>query len=137
MRDPLGSTTRTHTTMTPSDFRQLALRLPEAVQGAHMGHADFRIDGRIFATLGYPAAGWSMVKLSPEQQELFVRAEPLAFVPVKGAWGRQGCTNVKLRLAKKGAVREALDLAWQAARAKVANKHRTPRTPKPRSGRAA
>jgi hypothetical protein len=123
--------------MTPSDFRQLALRLPQAVQGAHMGHADFRVDGRIFATLGYPAAGWSMVKLSPEQQELFVRAEPLAFVPVKGTWGRQGCTNVKLRLAKKAAVREALDLAWQAARAKVASKHRTPRMPKARSGRAA
>ena len=80
-----------------------------------MGHPDFRVAGKVFATLGYPAAGWGMVKLSPEQQELFVRTEPAAFVPVKGAWGLQGCTNVKLRPATKAAVREALHLAWQKA----------------------
>ena len=78
-----------------------------------MGHPDFRVGGRVFATLNYPAAGWGMIKLSPEQQELFVRTEPTAFVPVNGAWGRKGCTNVKLRFAKRAAVQEALQLAWE------------------------
>lgn len=99
--------------MTAQEFSRLALRLPETVKGAHMGHPDFRVAGRIFATLNYPATGWGMVKLSPEQQELFVKAQPAAFTPVNGAWGRRGCTSVRLRLARKGAVREALSLAWQ------------------------
>jgi hypothetical protein len=78
-----------------------------------MGHPDFRVGGRIFATLGYPRSGWGMVRLTPEQQELFVRAQPAAFAPVKGGWGRMGATNVRLRIAKKAAVREALTIAWQ------------------------
>jgi len=123
--------------MTASEFRQLALRCPGAEQRAHMGHPDFRIDGRIFATLNYPAAGWGMIKLAPDHQELFVRAEPGAFVPVKGAWGRQGCTNVKLRVAKKAAVREALELACQAVTVKFPRKGRGRRKPRVRSGRAA
>jgi hypothetical protein len=123
--------------MTVTDFRRLALRLPGAVQGAHMGHPDFRASGRIFATLNYPAAGWGMVKLRPEQQELFIRAEPTAFVPVKGAWGRQGCTNVRLRSAKIAAVREALQLAWEAAVAKPSGPAGKPRAPRNRRGRAA
>ena len=69
-----------------------------------MGHPDFRVAGRIFATLGYPESGWAMVKLTPEQQELFVKSQPAAFAPVKGGWGRGGATNVRLRAAKKGAV---------------------------------
>jgi hypothetical protein len=78
-----------------------------------MGHPDFRVANRIFATLGYPGRGWGMVKLTPEQQELFVRSQPKAFMPVKGAWGRAGATNVALPTAKKGAVREALTMAWE------------------------
>ncbi len=99
--------------MTASEFRRIALSLPRALEAAHMGHPDFRVAGRIFATLGYPESGWAMVKLTPEQQELFVKSQPAAFAPVKGGWGRGGATNVRLRAAKKGAVREALITAWR------------------------
>ena len=99
--------------MTAKEFRAIALSLPEATEAAHMGHPDFRVGGRIFATLGYPRNGWGMVSLTPEQQELFVRAQPAAFAPVQGGWGRSGATNVRLRAAKKAAVREALSIAWR------------------------
>jgi len=99
--------------MTPDGFRRLALALPEATEVGHMGHPDFRVGGRIFATLGYPDDGWGMVKLTPEQQEAFVDAEPAAFVPVKGGWGRRGATNVLLRAAKRGGLRAALATAWR------------------------
>ncbi len=99
--------------MTAKEFRAIALSLPEATEAAHMGHPDFRVGGRIFATLGYPRSGWGMVSLTPERQELFVRAQPGAFAPVKGGWGRSGATNVRLRAAKTAAVREALSIAWR------------------------
>jgi hypothetical protein len=102
--------------VTARDFRRIALSLEGATASAHMGHPDFRVGGKVFATLGYPARGWGMVKLTPEQQELFVQSQSAAFVPVKGAWGRAGCTNVRLAAAKRGAVREALALAWEARR---------------------
>ena len=98
--------------MTANEFRRLALSLPDAIEAAHMGHPDFRVSGKIFATLGYPRAGFGMVVLTPEQQELFVRTEPKTFTPVPGGWGRQGSTRVVLRTAKKSAVREALNVAW-------------------------
>jgi hypothetical protein len=98
--------------MTANDFRRLALSLPEVAEAAHMGHPDFRVAGKIFATLNYPRTGWGMVSLTPEQQELFVGAQPKAFMPVKGGWGRKGATNVQLRSARKAAVREALITAW-------------------------
>ena len=72
--------------MTAQEFRRMALRLEGATAQSHMGHPDFRVGGKIFATLGYPGRGWGMVKLTSEQQELFVRSQPKAFVPVKGAW---------------------------------------------------
>ena len=77
-----------------------------------MAHPDFRVAGRIFATMGYPRAGWAMVSLTPEQQELFVRTHPKVFMPVKGKWGEKGATNVELRHAPTAAVREALRIAW-------------------------
>lgn len=98
--------------MTTHEFRRIALKLDGATAQKHMGHPDFRVDGKIFATLGVPGRGWGMVKLTPEQQELFVRSQPKAFMPVKGAWGRAGATNVALPTARKGAVREALLMAW-------------------------
>jgi hypothetical protein len=79
-----------------------------------MGHPDFRVRGKIFATI-WPNAGWGMVKLTLEQQEMFVQAETAVFVPVKGAWGRRGCTNVRLKAARKAAVRLALATAWRNA----------------------
>jgi hypothetical protein len=98
--------------VTAREFRRIALGLPQATEAVHMAHPDFRVGGRIFATLGYPRNGWGMVKLTPEQQELFVRAQPAAFAPVTGAWGRAGCTTVRLRTARTAAVREALTMAW-------------------------
>jgi hypothetical protein len=98
--------------MTAEEFRSLALSLPEAVEAAHMGHPDFRVRGKIFATLG-PAEAWGMVKLTPEQQGLFVRTEPDVFQPETGAWGRRGCTRVCLEAAEEPAVRQALIAAWR------------------------
>jgi len=99
--------------VTPEAFRKLALRLADAEERSHMGHPDFRVAGRIFATLGYPGAGWAMVKLRPEDQVAFVQLKPEAFVPVKGKWGEQGCTNIVLRHAPMSAVRAALHAAHE------------------------
>jgi hypothetical protein len=101
--------------MTAGGFRKLALQLSEASEGAHMGHPDFRVRGKIFATLGYPDAGFGMVKLTPEQQEAFVDVEPAVFAPVKGGWGRGGATQVRLRAAKTKSLGLALTLAWRNA----------------------
>ena len=99
--------------MTTADFRRLALGFPEATEGAHMNHPDFRVGGKIFATLGYPEMGVGMVKLFPDQQQEFVRAEPKVFAPVNGLWGRRGATYVRLKAAKQGSVRRALEGAWR------------------------
>jgi hypothetical protein len=99
--------------MTPDAFRRLALSLPEAAEIGHMGHPDFRVRGKIFATLGYPDDGHGMVKLTPEQQEAFVSAEPAVFAPVKGGWGRGGATTVRLKAAKTRSLRVALAAAWR------------------------
>jgi hypothetical protein len=101
--------------MTTEQFRRLALSLPEANEQEHMGHPDFRVRGRIFATVAHPQDGWAMVKLTPEQQRAWVKAEPEVFVPVKGGWGRQGSTNIRLRVATKGKIWEALEAAWRNA----------------------
>ena len=98
--------------MTPAEFRRLALGLPDAVEGSHMGHSDFRVGGKIFATLGYPSAEWGMVKLTPRQQDELVRAFPATIAPAKGAWGARGITSVKLLPAKRDIVLEALRTAW-------------------------
>jgi hypothetical protein len=94
------------------EFRRLALGLPEAAESSHMAHPDFRVRGKVFATLGYPANGWGMVKLTADQQELFVQLEPEIFVPAKGAWGLRGATCVRLKSAPRGLVRRALAAAW-------------------------
>ena len=99
--------------MTPDDFRKIALSFREAVESAHMHHPDFRVNGKIFATLGYPDENWAVVKLTPEEQKSFVRADPEVFQPVKGAWGRRGNTKVYLPSAKIATVREALAAAWR------------------------
>ena len=77
-----------------------------------MGHADFRVGGKIFATLGYPDATWGMVKLTPQQQSKFVSTAPKVFVPSKGAWGKRGCTNVCLKPATRASLLPALIAAW-------------------------
>jgi hypothetical protein len=100
-------------TMTAADFRRVALGFPEATESAHMDHPDFRVRGKIFATLGYPDMGVGMVKLFPDQQREFVRDEPKVFVPVNGAWGRRGATHVRLNATKKRSVQRALAAAWR------------------------
>lgn len=99
--------------MTAADFRRLALSFPEATECTHMDHPDFRVRGKIFATLGYPDMGVGMVKLYRDQQEDFVAAEPKVFAPVNGAWGQRGATHVRLKAAKKASVRRALATAWR------------------------
>jgi hypothetical protein len=99
--------------MTAADFRKLALALPAAEERAHMDHPDFRVGGKIFATLGYPDKTCGMVKLSPEEQHYFSKAEPEVFIPVKGAWGRRGATTVHLKAAKKETLSKALQAAWR------------------------
>ena len=99
--------------MTVAAFRQMALALPEAVEQGHMGHPDFRVKGKIFATLGYPDERWAMVKLTPEQQTAFLESEPEIFVPVKGGWGLKGATNVRLAEATRRALGPALATAWR------------------------
>jgi hypothetical protein len=99
--------------MTPNEFRRLALCLPEAVEQEHMGHPDFRVGGKIFATLHGRDEVNGMVKLTPQQQAAFVREEPAVYERVSGGWGRGGATLVKLRAAKASSVRHALAAAWR------------------------
>jgi hypothetical protein len=99
--------------MTPAEFRRMALSLPDAIESAHMGHPDFRVGGRIFATLGYPSDRFGVVMLSPQEQDLIVRDHPKTFAPVAGKWGEAGSTTVALRTASKRAVAIALESAWR------------------------
>ena len=101
--------------MTIAEFRRIALSLPGAVENAHQDHPDFRVGGKIFATLGYPDKSWGMVKLFPDQQGSFMKAGPKAFVPAAGTWGKRGSTCVNLKNAKKQTVRKAMQAAWQNA----------------------
>ena len=98
--------------MTADDFRRIALSLPDAFESAHMDHPDFRVSGKIFATI-WPDEDWGMVKLTLEQQSFFSGTEPEVFVPVKGGWGRKGATNVRLESANPTTVQTALVTAWR------------------------
>ncbi|HEX3282746.1 MAG TPA: MmcQ/YjbR family DNA-binding protein [Pyrinomonadaceae bacterium] len=98
--------------LTADQFRKLALAMEGATESAHMGHPDFRANGRIFATL-HPGNESGMVKLTPDQQQEFLRESSDTFVPSSGAWGRQGCTNVKLATVAEEILGQALTLAWQ------------------------
>ncbi len=115
--------------MTANDFRRIALGMTDAVEAEHMGHPDFRVRKKIFATLHADMA-WGMVKLTPDQQADFLREHPAAFKPENGAWGRQGCTAVRLDAVDEETLGEALTLAWRnlgaGADRKVA-KQRSPR----------
>lgn len=113
--------------MTAAGFRRIALALDGVVESAHHGHPDFRVEGRVFATLGYPDNAWGMVNLTPDQQRDWLRAHPDAFVAVKGKWGEQGSTNVRLAAVQEEALGEVLTLARRNAVAK--GKTRRKRTP--------
>jgi YjbR len=123
--------------MTANDFRRIALGMKDAIEREHMGHPDFRANGRIFATL-HADLQWGMVKLTPEQQETFVRKHSGTFIPENGAWGRQGCTAVRLDSVDEETLGEALTLAWRNSAAFPAARRsrstrKTGRTPSPRT----
>jgi hypothetical protein len=99
--------------MTQSAFRKLALSHPETEERQHMNHPDFRVAGKIFATLGYPDKTRGMVKLSPEDQHYFSKDYPAVFIPVKGSWGRRGATSVHLKAAEKEVLTKAIAAAWR------------------------
>jgi hypothetical protein len=116
--------------MKPNDFRRIALQMQDAIEGEHMAHPDFRAHGRIFATL-HPDGKQGMVKLTPDQQHAFLRGHPGTFTPASGAWGRQGCTMVRLSAVDEDTLGEAMTLAWQlAATAKVKRKKSKGKTKK-------
>jgi hypothetical protein len=93
-------------------FRELALAFPETAESKHMGHPDFRVAGKIFATLSADEAT-GVVKLTPEQQAVFVRSEPAVYKPVNGAWGLRGWTRVELAAASEPSLHQALAQAWR------------------------
>jgi hypothetical protein len=118
--------------MTANQFRKIALGMDGAIEGAHMGHPDFRAFGRIFATL-HQGDKTGMVALTPEQQAVFVRGHPDAFLPESGAWGRNGSTRVVLASVEEETLGEAMTLAWQGAAARAGRKPSRPAaTPRPR-----
>ena len=102
--------------MTADDFRQVVLSMPNASEGSHMGHPDFRAGKAVFATLGYPDDNWGMVKLTSEQQDVLVAAEPTVFKPVEGAWGKGGATQVRLDAVDGATAASAVKMAWSNTR---------------------
>jgi hypothetical protein len=103
--------------LTHKDFRRIALGMKGAEEGAHMGHPDFRVNGRIFATL-HEDLRFGMVKLTPEEQERFMQEDAASFAPEAGAWGRAGCTRVRIESVDEDTLGEAMTLAWQNGMAK-------------------
>lgn len=93
-------------------FRQLALGLPDTLEAEHQGHPDFRVAGKVFASLG-PQGDWAMVKLSGAEQELWVEALPAVFQPFSGAWGRAGCTRVALETVDEAVLAKVVRAAWR------------------------
>ena len=99
--------------MNADEFRAVALKVPGAVEAAHMNHPDFRVNGKIFASVSYPDEGWGMVKLTPAQQRAFMKEAPETFSLCAGAWGKNGATSVHLASAKKRSLSKALRAASQ------------------------
>lgn len=110
--------------MTPQQFRKLALSFPDVVESSHMNHPDFRFQGKIFATLGAPGPEWGMVRLTPSQQQALCGVDKEAFVPASGAWGRSGCTLIRLKLVTVATIRPALEIAVNNLREAAPQKKR-------------
>ena len=106
--------------MDAADFRRIALSLEGAEEGSHMGAADFRVGGRIFATLASVKQGYGNLMLTPEQQAAFVEELPEVFVPIAGGWGQSGATHIRLAAASEDMLEGALRTAWKARVAKNA-----------------
>jgi hypothetical protein len=113
--------------MSPDDFREIALSMQGAIEGAHMKHPDFRVNGRIFASL-HADDVWGTVMLTPEEQQELLALKAKMFKPSAGAWGRQGCTDVRLDAADARTLRQAMTLAWERIVAKPPVKRRPRRS---------
>ena len=96
-----------------ADFRRIALSFLGAEEGSHMGQADFRVGGRIFATLASAQQGYGNIQLTLEQQKAFVEEMPEVFLPIPGGWGRMGMTHVRLEAATEDVLHGALHTAWK------------------------
>jgi hypothetical protein len=126
--------------MTVADFRRIALSLPGAEESSHMGSPDFRVGGKIFATLASESQGCGNLKLTPELQAEFVAEAPDVFVPIAGGWGRTGMTHIRLAAATEDVLTGALRTAWKLRMEKNARPgHKKPaaadRTPMAKRGR--
>ena len=99
-----------------ADFRRIALSLEGAEESSHMGSPDFRVGGRIFATLASQSEGYGNLMITPEQQAAFVADMPGVFIPVKGGWGRMGATHIHLAHVSEDVLRGALHTAWELRR---------------------
>jgi hypothetical protein len=99
--------------MTVKDFRRIALSLKGAEESSHMGAPDFRVDGRIFATLASQSKGYGNLMLTPEHQAAFVEELPEVFLPIPGGWGRMGATHIRLAAATEDVLEGALRTAWK------------------------
>ena len=99
--------------MKAADFRRIALSLPGAAEGSHMGAADFRVGGRIFATLASQKQGYGNLMLTPDQQASFIAELPEVFLPIAGGWGRMGMTHIRLAEASEDVLTGALRTAWK------------------------
>jgi YjbR len=117
------------------DFRRLALSLPGAEESSHMGSPDFRVGGRIFATLAAAKLGYGNIMITPEQQASFVEELPEIFIPVAGGWGRGGATHVNLASANEDVVLGALQTAHKLRVEKNAKTDSKPPAARPK-GRA-
>lgn len=98
--------------MTAADFRRIALGLEGAEQGSHMGVVDFRVGGRIFATLAHERQGLGNLMLTPAAQAEFVSDAPHLFFAATGGWGRMGVTHVRLAEVTADVLEGALRTAW-------------------------
>ena len=99
--------------MNAVDFKRIALSFEGAEEGSHMGATDFRVGGRIFATLAAVKQGYGNLMLTPEQQQTFVAEEPEVFLPIPGGWGRMGCTHMVLAKANEDLMEGAMQTAWK------------------------
>jgi hypothetical protein len=118
--------------MSADDFRRIALSLDGVEEGSHMGAVDFRVGGRIFATLAHVHQGFGNLALTPEQQSAFVAELPDVFVPIAGGWGRMGMTHIRLAAAPEDVLTGALRTAWKL---RIENNEKTSRKKRVSPGR--
>jgi hypothetical protein len=121
--------------MNPNDFRRIALLQEGAEEGSHMGAPDFRVGGRIFATLAHQAQGYGNLMLSIEQQAAFVEEQPDVFLPIAGGWGRMGATHIRLAVATEDVLAGALHTAWKLRVEKNGKAGKSKRTSSPKTGK--